>query len=420
VSFKLLGITHQFNAGVTTERSQAVYDRTEKHNYYFYKANEDVVCTENSTECIAGEQFVYYKKLYYKDKAEAEITLYDAYVDDVMTLGPFTLRPGIHASYNDLTQNTDYAPRLAFFYDLLQNKKTVLHAGVNRYYGKTLLTYKLREGIAPYDRYNRSTKLTSDNYPVGWPDLPSERRVALSRFASLDTPYVDEWSVGIDQEVFGGLFSLSYVSRDGEDLLGLTTFDANEDNIVYSEWNNNGESRHEEVTASWERQWQNHYCLVDVTWQDSESSNEDYGDSLEQEDLDEIVWYNGHKTYKINLPRSDYNREWSANLVYSVKLPYGFSFTNITRYRSGYKAIADTKENFDLPDGEKLDIYDDVSYPSSTTFDWKLAWAYSVTETQIMTITADVTNVFNRKLYTGVEDEYEMGRQLWVGIDYTF
>jgi outer membrane receptor protein involved in Fe transport len=31
-----------------------------------------------------------------------------------------------------------------------------------------------------------------------------------------------------------------------------------------------------------------------------------------------------------------------------------------------------------------------------------------------------VYNVFNRKLYTGIDGEYEMGRQLWVGLDYTF
>ncbi len=164
--------------------------------------------------------------------------------------------------------------------------------------------------------------------------------------------------------------------------------------------------------------------LVDATWQDSQSSNEDYADHFEDEDRDEIVWYNGHTTYLIGLPRSDYNREWSANLIYSVVFPYGFSFTNIAKYRSGYKAIADTGEDITIVDKNgddvDLDIYDDISSPSATTFDWKIEWEYPVTDIQTMIISADITNVFNRKIYTGIDGEYQMGRQLWVGVDYSF
>jgi outer membrane receptor protein involved in Fe transport len=122
----------------------------------------------------------------------------------------------------------------------------------------------------------------------------------------------------------------------------------------------------------------------------------------------------------VNFPRSDYNREWSANLVYHVKLGYGFAFTNITQYRSGYTAIQDTKDNFISDEGERFDIYEDVSHPSATTFDWKLTWERDLASAGSVMLSAEVYNVFNRKLYTGIDGEYEMGRQLWVGLDYTF
>lgn len=417
-SLEVLGAIHQFNAGISVERAEATYERTEEHVFYYYSANEDVVCDLNTVECIDGEQFVYYKKIYAENEANAEVTLIDLYLDDIVTFGPLSLRPGLHYDYNDLTKNSDYAARFGVFYDLFENKKTIFNFGINRYYGKTFLTYKLYEDVAPYEKWKRSTKLTGST-PDPWPPFPTERIVPLKRFSSLDTPYVDEWSIGVDHELFGGLFSCNYIERNGEDLLGLTLLDVDENKIMYSEWNNNGESRHKELTLSWERQWQSHYLLVDATWQDSESSNEEYSKRLEDEDLDEIVWYNDHTTYLIDLPRADYNREWSANLIYSTTLPYGFSFTNIIRYRSGYEAIGDTGENY-LLDGEKIDIYDDISYPSATTFDWKIEWEYRVIDDQTMIISADITNVFNRKIYTGIDGEYQMGRQLWVGVDYQF
>ena len=114
------------------------------------------------------------------------------------------------------------------------------------------------------------------------------------------------------------------------------------------------------------------------------------------------------------------NREWSANLVYQVKLDHGFTFTNVTRYRSGYEGIVDSGENYELEDGTRVDVYEMRDFSSSTIFDWKLEWTYDFTETQLLTVTFDVYNVFNRKIYTGITREYELGRQLWVGLTYDF
>lgn len=411
----LFGMTHEWIGGVTFERTVAEYERTHSENSG-WKESSDVVCLDGSLECIVGEQYAYSKVVYPEDQADAEISFIDLYLEDSVTWGALMFRPGIHFSYNDFTQNSDYAARGALFYDLFSDGSTIVSAGLNRYYGKTLLTHALAEEKQLTDKYTRT--VNSDGTLTPWVKKV-RTSFPVTRISDFDTPYVDEWSVGLETELLSGQLTVTYVDRDGEDLLGKTYLKKDEDGYSYSEWNNNGESRHHELTFSWQREWQNYFLLIDGTWQDSESSNEDYDDRLEIDDLDEIVWYNNHSTYFIDLPRSDYNREWSANLIYSATLSYGFSFTNIIRYRSGYEAIGDTGENY-LLDGEKIDIYDAISYPSATTFDWKIEWEYVLTGTQTMTICADITNVFNRKIYTGVEGEYQMGRQLWVGVDYRF
>jgi len=413
-------LRHDLVSGVTVERVKGSEERTDTSSAFSnWSVNDEVTCANGSIDCLAGEQFAIYKTIYPEYAADAELTSLSAYLEDSVSWKRVTLRPGVNLSYNDMTKNMDYAARSAVFYDVFADGATILSAGANRYYGKTLLRDALASERVLYTNWTRSANLEDDGSPQDW--LEKKRSsLAATRVADLKTPRVDEWSVAIEQDLWGGRVSLCYIDRNSEDGLTLNTLDKDENDYIYSEWTNLGNGRHQEVTAVWERQWQQHYLLIDATWQDSQSSNENYADNLELEDLSEQVWYNGHPTSLINLPRSDYNREWSANLIYRASLPYGFSFTNITRYRSGYSAIADTRENYDLPDGERMDIYADISYPSSTTFDWKLAWAYAVTQTQILTITADITNVFNRKLYTGTEGEYEMGRQLWVGIDYIF
>lgn len=411
-AFELYGLEHAVITGLTFERSVADYVRHADMNSTLWKPDSDVICSDNDPFCITGQQWAYRNVVAEQDHAAAEISSVDFYLEDRIQIKNVTFRPGLHVGYNDLLKNMDYAARSLICYDVFANGATVLSAGANRYYGKTFLTYALYEERKDRQTYSRS--LLSDFTLSDWENITKPTRG--ERFTQLKTPYVDEWSIGLAQELLGGLLTLAYTDRNGEDEFARSRVDT--DLGDFYELNNNGESRHKEVTVSWERQWQKQYVLVDVTWQDSRISNEDYDADLEDDDLNEEVCYHGNTVSVLELPRTDYNREWSANLVYSIMLPYGFSVTNIAKYRSGYEAVANTYER--CPEDATLWIYDDISYPSSTTFDWKLAWACPITTTQTMTITADVTNVFNRKLYTGTEGEYEMGRQLWVGIDYEF
>jgi hypothetical protein len=430
-------MTHRFNSGLTYEKTTADYSRTDDVVMSRWVANDAVVCLKDAPYCRDGEQFAYALNVYNAEKTDAEVTFYDFYFEDIIELGKLTLRPGVHFGYNDLMKNHDYAFRNALFYDIFANGKSVFNAGFNRYYGKTFLTYALLEGRSGSELWKRSQyrekvdtdgdgeadtwdyviKLQEDGTPEPW-DIRSlsYREGVLSR---LDTPYVDEWSVGLEQEIFGGVLTVNYLHRNGEDSLVYNDEEDASGNRIRV-LTNAGDSRHEEISLSWEVTWSNnHSLLINGTWQRSFTTNESYSD-LDAEEIDEIVSYRGQQKFLSDLPRSDYNREWRANLVYHIKFGHGFSFTNVTEYRSGYTAILDTGDNLSSEDGERFDIYADVSRPSATTFDWKLAWKYDLAGAGDMTLSAEVYNVFNRKLYTGLDGEYEMGRQLWVGVDYSF
>lgn len=414
--FSLGAIEHQWNAGVSVERTLADYRHSGTTNSGWEIAS-NVQCDATDAYCIPGEQYADSRVIYPKDSADAEISFTDAYVEDTGRWGRFSLRGGVHLSHNDFTHNTDYAGRSELAYDLYGDGMSIFKLGANRYYGKTLLTHALAQEKAFNSRWNRT--VNDDGSLNAWEE--KERKVfAATRVSDLKTPYTDEWSIGFEQEIPYGLVTIGYIKRNGEDHLAKQVLAIDDNGYMYSEWNNNGHSEHEEVTLSWEQQWGGQYLLLNLTWQDSETSNESYSDVMDLEDLDSLVYYNGGFTPLVNLPRSDYNREWSANLVYHVQLGYGFAFTNITEYRSGYMAILDTKENFTSDDGERFDIYADVSRSSATTFDWKLTWEYDLAATGNVMLSAEVYNVFNRKVYTGIDGEYEMGRQLWVGMDYTF
>jgi outer membrane receptor protein involved in Fe transport len=100
------------------------------------------------------------------------------------------------------------------------------------------------------------------------------------------------------------------------------------------------------------------------------------------------------------------------------RLPYGFTFTNVTRYRAPYRALGDTRQN--TPEG--FDIYGEVKHPSALTFDWKISWETPVFDPdRILTLNLEVLNLFNRRVRVGnADDEYQLGRQFWAGVDFRF
>jgi hypothetical protein len=421
-------LAHTAEIGLELKTIGGTFERKDTTRVYVgAKIEPGIICGADDYACSDGEQYFTSRIVYPQAAVSAQMNRGAFYLQDELRLSCFSLRPGVRLSYDDFMENLDIAPRLAASCDLFGNEQTLLIAGINRYYGQTLLTYKLREAQQPEIYEYRSTYqgLLTEWQPQ------ADRGHNVSRYSRLDTPYSDEFTAGVDQALLGGRLSLKYVRRDNKDEFARDYGPLQADGLRVYTLTNRGESRHESVRLTWERSWARHFFSVNGTWQETAASNEDYDDILNTEDLAERVWYEDHIVYKSELPRADFNRSWTANLVYTGKLFYGFSFTNVTRYRSGYPSIVDTGASRQVPSGEgrrdpvtgeaipeSLPVLEEKDLADGLVFDWVLQWQSP--GKRHLQLRLEVDNVFDARLETGAKKEYEIGRQFWAGAELNF
>jgi hypothetical protein len=391
--------SHALNAGFDIQHIEGTSERLDTSYLYKYLLNDSASTADDYP----------IRKVYEQSSAEAVLRLYGIYIEDIITLSRLELRPGLRLDYDDFMQNLNLAPRLAAAVDIFGNRRTLLIAGYNRYYARTLLAYKLRAGIKP--AYQE--QLIADEWTF------YKGTTTDTRYSELKTPYADEYVLGLEQQLFGGKAAAKYIRREGRDEFA-NTFEREEDGIFYNTLNNNGRSRHESYRISWERQWRNHYLSLNGTYVESTTSNESYDELLNEEDLEDQVWYDGHALKKTDLPRKDFNRPWVVNLVYVGKFPYGFTFSSLAKYRSGYRALEKTGEKPILVDGEPLPVYDEVKKGGGVILSCKIDWEKRLWLEHSMVLSLEANNLLNKKTSVGNTDDYEIGRQVWAGLEYHF
>ncbi|MDT8441014.1 MAG: hypothetical protein RQ723_05100 [Desulfuromonadales bacterium] len=418
-------LTQTVNAGIEAGRDHGSYQR--KDNTLVHALNRavkdaDIACAPDDPACLDGLVYFRERRLYESQDAEATINRYAAYLEDRIDIGRISLRPGARLSHDNFMDNTNLAHRLAGSWDLFGNGDTLLLSGVNRYYGETLLTYKLREAKEPYIIQSRSK--TADNRLTNW-TVSGTQNLLPEKFSKLDTPYSDEWNIGLRQQLFGGTLDINYLERRNRDQFAKELRVVELAGETVREWllNNHGSSRYESLNVSWERHWHRHFLHVNYTWSDAEAYGESYDDLFDEEDRYEKVWFDGKVIDKESLPRSDSFREHAANLIYSGRLPGELTFTNVTRYVSGYQ----TRELLSRTEKTARDIpvdlvaYDSKRQPDYWIFDWRLDWQPKFYSGQPLTLSLEIDNVFDRTPpVAGKENVFELGRQVWLAARYTF
>lgn len=421
-------LTHTPEVGVELETIGGKFRRKETVYIYSEAETAAVICGEDTVACIDDDQYFIERMVHPESSVSARMNLADLYLEDEIRYGRLTVRPGARFSYDDFMENFNTSPRLATTFDLFGSGQTVLMAGASRYYGRSLLTYKLKEGQLPPSKEYRGIE---GGFPNEW-ERVNRNLVDAHQFSKLDTPYSDEVTAGIDQALAGGRLSLRYVHRENKDEFarefGATT---DKGQRVFT-LNNRGRSRHQSARLTWERSWARHFVSCNVTWQETESSNESYEDILNDEEVEEQVWFNGRIVQKTELPRIEYNRPWTVNLTYTGDLPHGFSFTNVARYRSGFKGIVDTRTPRAVPGGEarrnpltgeiieeSLPVYEKRNLSGGVVFDWALRWQSP--GRRPLQLSLEIDNVFNSRLETGfIRSTYETGRQFWTSASWKF
>lgn len=424
-------VRHEFTTGLDLARTVGSFIRRETtYVYQGARLSPDILCGGNDFDCVEHEQFFTARQVYAGGARTATIDQFALHGEDQIHYRRLVLRPGLRLSYDDLMRNANLAPRLALTYDLFSSGATVLIAGVNRYYGATLLTAKLREAQTAFTTESRTS---FQNLPQPWEPSAGQGPNA-TRFTELKTPFADELALGVDQGLWGGRLSLKYVRREGHDEFARTYSPVQPDGLRYYTLNNNGRSRHDSYRLTWERSWARHFFSLNATYQQTTTSNAGYDTVLDSEELGDRVWFGDELIPRNELPAANYNRPTVVNLTWIAELPYGLTFTNLTRYRSGYREIEKTGELRALPGAEQsidpvtgeavfaaAEVYAKTSHAAVVLFDWKFGWRPPALHSRNLLLTLEVNNVFDARSRTGgTTTTFEMGRQFWAGVDYRF
>jgi beta-galactosidase beta subunit len=433
--FEFLG-NHLVSYGLSYTHTKGEFNRkTDAIVYNGFVQSNEVICNGNSFICVDGEQYLSRRQVTPATYVTAEINEVSAYLEDSWTIDKFNLRAGIRVTNDDFMNNTNFAPRLQLQYDIFGNNNTVFLVGYNRYYSGNLLANKLREGRAPSFVETNHTWL---NVIQDWSGSSDGVKTSYN-YQELNTPYKDEYVAGVTQGLFGGALNIKYIERIGKDEFAKQRNEVSSDGIIYHTLNNNGESEYRSVQVKWQRAWKNHNLMMNATWQESTTSNDNYDDNFDLEDMEKFVIYKGSKIKVSEMPKDNFNRPVVLNLAYTGRFFEQLVLSSAVKYRTAYKQIELIDSNYFTGYtevnqwGETVNItanaYDETEVDPSLTVDLSLAWEQPIFRDHKITFSVEIYNIFNEKNRVGKSNSssgvnsyetYEMGRQFWAGVSYDF
>ncbi|TWI73229.1 outer membrane receptor protein involved in Fe transport [Desulfobotulus alkaliphilus] len=430
-SFSFAGTAHSVETGLSLSRVKGREKRPEDAFIYTSPVtdNSNFRADPNDVSLVLGEQYFSRRQVLPAYEAEAEIQSLAFYLSDTMSWKRLTLRPGLRISRDDYLENTDLAPRFSADLDVLGTGDTVVTGGLNRYYGQAFLSHKLKEGRGRGSRNEWRT--TYQNQVTPWEHAGGSE--TAWRFSDLDTPYSDEWTVGLDQRLMGGRLTLRYVERENKNEFARERGSYELDGLRYDTFSNKGRSDYRSVRVSWGRRWEEREILANLSWQESHTHAIDFNELLVEEDKNSRrVWYEDRLYYLDELPKGNYARPWVGNLTLIQKLPWNLSATAFLSWKSDFDEIRDSREVGELPESEKerdpvtgevlrenAPIYEKVVRKAFWQMDLRLKGKLPFGSRFAATWDLEVMNLFDTEIRTS-DNTPLMGRQFWAGISLEF
>jgi outer membrane receptor for ferrienterochelin and colicin len=388
--------------------------------------------------CVEGEYASNW--IYYRPAFDVDVSLdsASAWAEYDVTLGAFDIRSGIRYDYESFLGNHDFSPRLAVNWNLPGEGNWQISAGANRYFGKSMLAYAIREAQPNYFIYAHNPTVVGDDLLFSDDDLSTYREYIVSNYnsAELSTPYSDELTAALTGEILGGTVRLKGIMRWGKDEFARSarervTGDTSIGTYTYNyyEITNEGSSTYKGVSLEWVREInENHSVALNVNYSETDTSNANYievTDDTEAEDT--LVLYNGEiraeaEIYDLNR-RLDYAAPLIVNATWNARWFSGRLRTNLNfRYRNGFNQIEDSLVNETI-DGTRYDVFTDVRYRDN--FDFNLNAELDFARTRYGTLTGDmrVSNILNRiasKEHVSTTYPWQYGRQFWIGLKFKY
>lgn len=438
---------HQISVGGELRYTRSFYKRPSDITFMQYFCQSDAGGRRGRTGCndrdgdgvsSAGDEYLYRLSNYYAGKVDLTYNEVAFHIEDRITIDRWQLTPGLRVDRNNFLDNTDVAPRFSMEWDVFGNDRSRMIAGVNRYYGRNFLRYKLNDAI------------------YGWQDRTQYRTngevLRVTEFdnrtgaADLDTPYSDEWMIGWTQALGGLTAKLQYVDREGKDGVSrvLVNCRTNEDHQARYDcddsdgasddrkyfYTNDGRSDTQSATLELTNtrplklgDTQTTFTLA-LNWKDTEN-NRQSDDGYDERIEEELIYYKGRLISADDLPAWDYNIPFGTRLFTVTRIPaWHLQVSNFINLRRGGTIARDTGDDCDDDDidyceGEH-DIYDDFDFDSLWTVDSEIVWTPQIWENGQGYLRVEIKNLFDdkvdtnaRRLSTTTSRSYTSGRIFW-------
>ncbi|MDR2400992.1 MAG: hypothetical protein LBD73_04995 [Deferribacteraceae bacterium] len=429
---------HKISYGATYGYIMGRHHRPEEYTLYSGAVlSEDVICIDTET-CVDGEQYFTIRSTYPKSDVRAYINQFAAYANEEWRFNRFLFNAGLRVTNDDYMNNTDFSPRTRLQADIFNDNGTILAAGYARYYGSSLLSNKLREGILPSIK---NVRWTDKNLVQSW-EYTDNQSFTEYNFSDLRTPYSDEFTAGVEQKIFGSILNLNYTARLSEDEFARDYIVLEKDGRRHWRLNNNGSSQYQSVQLKWSKSWKNHSLLFNTTWSESKTSNDNYDSDFSLEDMETEVFLEGKRIKLKDLPRDNFNKPYVLNFAYAGKFFENLTVSAILKYTTPYKKLTSDDDVFvgygeTNPDtGERDEItlasYSIAHINEQYMLDCVFSWKQKTYKDQSLTVTLEIFNILDLKNKIGegsrstaaqgyyTYDIYQMGRQFWLGLAYAF
>ncbi|MFJ4142813.1 TonB-dependent receptor plug domain-containing protein [Pseudomonas sp. NPDC089734] len=430
------GTTHSLTTGMELSTQTATWERTsDATSATTFVRDSGTSCDGNDSLCSIGtllngatRQYATRMTTYQAGKIELTENKYGFFLQDKAEIGKLTLRPGVRFEGDDYMEKKTIAPRFSGDYDVFGDRSTVVVFGANRYYGRNLFKYRLADGRGALNvNYVRSAQTGL------W---TGTRQSNTNKFTTLDIPYDDELTLGIDQRWLETDFRLKYVNRKGRDKInrslarvqGLSA--ATGYATEYYTYTNEGKSESDNITLSItpinELKFLNTRTSIQMAF-DWSRTRDAYGnyDAAVNAGLyvDADVFYNGTLMKYSDLPASNFNRPWTGRMTTITEIPQlHLTWSNFFRYRGAYDQIITTGDEVTIG-GESFSLFENARVKAAPTWDMRLDWELPTGKEQAVFAAVDITNVtdkVNPIVGSTGSTSYEVGRQFWLEVGYRF
>lgn len=420
---------HTFGLGWQADFAEAWYRRgQDTYAYSASTASSSTTCNDGDDACFAGNFWFRTRVKYPVRDVTVGNNHYAFYLQDKINWGKWEVTPGMRIDNDRFLGNTDIAPRLTASYDAFGNKNTILFGGLNRYYASNMLAYKLREATGSQITQTRSC--STCEWSGSDETTSSSRRYIHS---NVDTPYSDEINFGVQQTWGNSIWTAKWVQRHGKDQFNRTSTTI--DGVTYRTLTNDGSSKSNtfSIEGRMNKPWQFKYATVDlsggVNYSESKSSFNYYDDTV---DDTEMIIVDGKLRSINDKPTMDYNNPWRVMLNVNTAFPrWHLIWTQTLNYTAGYAAWSSNSYECSSAVAAcgnytgKVTEYTKDRFKNAFTLDWHLGWSIPTYRGQKLELTADITNVWNRKIETkssanSTTTTYKLGRQYWLGARYTW